>query len=280
MKIAILSGKGGTGKTTLSVNLFSSIKHATLIDTDVEEPNSHIFLTYKELSNTQVTKLYPIVDEEKCILCGECGEICQFNAIIPAKKKVLVIPDLCHDCGGCKLVCKSDAITYAPKTIGTISHNLTPDSKHFYYGDLTIGEISGVKIIEELKELTSSSDILLIDSPPGTSCSTVSSIEGVDYAIIVSEPTPFGVSDMKMVVEMLREMNIKFGVVINKAGLGNNEIYEYLDQEHIELLDEIRYDREFAKYYAKGIIISKESEYYQSKIHSIIQKVLGDEYVN
>lgn len=280
MKIALLSGKGGTGKTTLSVNLFSRLRDAALIDTDVEEPNSHIFLTTDKIEETGVFKDYPVVDETLCTMCGACGDFCQYNAIIPAKKKVIVFPDLCHDCGGCKLVCEPDAITFIPKEIGKITYELTDDFKDFYYGDLTIGEVSGVKIIEELKKKTKDVKTLIIDSPPGTSCSTVTSVEGADYAIIVTEPTPFGVSDMKMVVEMLRNMKIPFGVIINKAGLGNDEIYEYIDEENLNLIEEIKFDRTFAKKYAHGELIVKESKYYQEKIDNIIRKVLGDEYVN
>lgn len=280
MKIALLSGKGGTGKTTLSVNLFSRLKDAVLIDTDVEEPNSHIFLKTDKIEETGVFKDYPKVDSDICTLCGACGDFCKYNAIIPAKKKVIVFPDLCHDCGGCKLVCAPGAITFVPKEIGKISYQLTDDFKDFYSGDLTVGEVSGVRLIEELRNKTKDADTLIIDSPPGTSCATVTSVEDVDYAIIVSEPTPFGVSDMKMVVEMLREMKIEFGIIINKAGLGNNEIYEYIEEENLNLIEEIKFDREFARKYSKGELLVKESKYYQDKIDNIIRKVLGDEYVS
>jgi MinD superfamily P-loop ATPase len=273
MKIAVLSGKGGTGKTTLSVNLFSRLSGATLIDTDVEEPNSHIFLDGVLEERTDVFKKYPVVDQEKCTLCNACGDFCQFNSIFAAKKKVIVFPDLCHDCGGCSLVCKPGAISFTEKSIGTVTKEKV-QSKEFLYGTLEIGEVSGVKIIEELKEITKDHQHVIIDSPPGTSCSTVSSVEDVDYAIIVSEPTPFGVSDMKMVVQMLMDMGIQFGVVINKAGIGNDEIYTYLNEENIEIIEEIRFDKEFASYYAKGHIIGEYSEYYRDKIDSILKKVL------
>lgn len=280
MKIAVLSGKGGTGKTTISVNIFSQLKNAMLLDTDVEEPNSHIFLNLDAVGEIDVIKNYPIVDDIKCNLCGACGDICQFNAIIPAKTKVIVFPDLCHDCGGCKMVCKSDAITYIQKSMGKIIHSQTTGNKDFYFGKLNIGEVSGVKIIEQMKEIECNDKIQIIDSPPGTNCATVASVEGVDYAIIVSEPTPFGLSDMKMVVEMLRNLEIKFGVVVNKAGLGSNEIYKYLKHEKIDLLEEIKFDKKYAQLYARGKIISEEDEYYKSKIHNIIRKVLGEQYVS
>lgn len=280
MRIAVLSGKGGTGKTTLSVNIFSQLEEAVLLDTDVEEPNSHIFLDLKEVEKIDVMKGYPIVDDVACNLCGACGDICQFNAILPAKKKVMVFPDLCHDCGGCKMVCPNDAIHYEEKSMGVITHYKSQEEKDFYSGLLNIGEVSGVKIIEQLKALDYKDKTQIIDSPPGTSCSTVASVEDVDYAILVSEPTPFGVSDMKMVVEMLQNMKIPFGVVVNKAGLGNNEIYDYLSEEKIELLEEIKFDESYAKHYAKGQIISNHDSYYKERIQNIIRKVLGEDYVS
>lgn len=278
MKIAILSGKGGTGKTTLSVNLFSSLKKATLIDTDVEEPNSHLFLKGKTYHDETVYKKYPLVDHDLCTLCGKCGEFCNFNAIIPAKKKVLVFDDLCHDCGGCKLVCPTNAISYIDKAIGNIYYQSIKENKQFIYGKLAIGEISGVRIIEYLKNITKKEEILLIDSPPGTSCSTVAAIEGADYCIIAAEPTPFGLSDMRMVVELLREEKVDFGVVVNKSNLGNTDIYDYLNKEGIVILENIEFREEFAKIIARGDLLVDHSEYVRDKMDNIIKKVLGDTY--
>jgi len=279
MKIALLSGKGGTGKTNISVNLFENLKNATLIDTDVEEPNSHLYFDSSIKDTIDVTKKYPIIDMEKCTLCGKCGDFCNFNAIIPTKKKVIVFKDLCHECLGCKIVCEEDAISYSNKLTGTI-FNYIVNEKQFMYGDLEIGEVSGVKIIEKLRDLTKNEKILLIDSPPGTSCSAVSSVHDVDYAIVIAEPTPFGVSDLKMVVTMLRDINIPFGVVINKAFTGSKEIYDYLVCESIELIEEIKFDKEFARISGSGELISKKSVYFKEKIQNIIRKVLGDQYVN
>ncbi len=278
MKIAILSGKGGTGKTTLSVNLFSYLNKATLIDTDVEEPNSHLFLKGETIKEEGVFKKYPLVNDDLCNYCGKCSDFCNFNAIIPAKKKVLVFQDLCHDCGGCALVCPTDAISYIDKEIGKIIYKQIDKNKLFLYGNLTVGEISGVKIIETLKKSTQNEELLLIDSPPGTSCSTVAAIDGADYCIICAEPTPFGLSDMKMVVELLRADNQNFGVVVNKSNLGNDDIFKYLENEKIELLERIKFDREFASILADGKLLINHSEYFKNKMANIARKVLGDKY--
>ncbi len=284
MKVAILSGKGGTGKTTLSVNLFSVLHKATLIDTDTEEPNSQIFLKGSITEKDEVLKEYPVVDPDKCTLCGACGTHCNFNAIIPGKEKVLVFEDLCHDCGMCQLVCGVDAISYKKKSIGQLYKMHSTPKKHYYYGKLSVGEVSGVRIIDALKESSKNEELLIIDCPPGVSCSTVSALNGVDYAIVCAEPTPFGLSDMKMVVELLREMRIDFGVVVNKSGLGNDDIYAYLDEENITLLANIPFTKKRAVIYSKGELIAEFDAEFASIMKDISSKVLsvavtmGEEY--
>lgn len=273
MKIAVLSGKGGTGKTTFAVNFAANIEGVSLIDTDVEEPNAHIFLGRNINKSKSVYTLYPVVDMNKCDLCGKCGEFCNYNAIIPAKGTVLVFHESCHDCGGCEVVCPSGAISYKEREIGKIYDVDTDYNIDFEYGELNIGEMSGVKIINQLKKDNENKDVLVIDSPPGTSCATVAAIEDVDYAVLVTEPTPFGVSDMKMVVEMLREMGIKFGVVVNKAGMGDNEIYEYCETEKIEILMEIPFEKEIAAMYSKGLIFSKNKTGYKEKFTKVFNKI-------
>ncbi|MCT4563212.1 MAG: ATP-binding protein [Maledivibacter sp.] len=272
MKIVVLSGKGGTGKTTISTNLAINMQNAVLIDTDVEEPNSHIFLKPHIEDTISVTKEYPRVTEQ-CILCGKCGDFCRYNAILPGRNKVLIFKEMCHDCGGCQLVCPTNAIEYISRGIGNIYSGASEYGVNMKYGDLDVGEVSGVKIIEKLKELVKDEEMVIIDAPPGTSCSTVAAATDADYAIIVSEPTPFGVSDMKMVVEMLRNMNIPFGVVVNKVGLGDEEIYRYCDEENIEILQEIPFDREIAKLYASGNILSNELQSYKEKFEAILKKI-------
>lgn len=275
MRISVLSGKGGTGKTTLSVNMFGLLPKATLIDTDTEEPNSHLFLQQKNTSEMGVYKKHPVVDHDKCSFCGECGNHCNFNAIIPTKKKVLVFDDLCHDCGMCELVCKSDAIRYQDKSIGVIVSSIS-EEQHFHYGKLNIGEVSGVRLIEHLHEQTKYDDFVITDCPPGVSCSTVAALKDTDYAVICAEPTPFGLSDMKMVVELLRKELIKFGVVVNKSGIGNQEIYRYLEEESIPLLENIPWTRDRARLYSEGKLIIHYDDEFKQKIHNIITKVMCD----
>lgn len=276
MKIAVLSGKGGTGKTTFSTNLTATVKDAYLIDTDVEEPNSHIFLQPEVEEVEEIFVDYPYVDEEKCTLCGKCGDFCNFNAIIPAKNTVLVFKESCHSCGGCELVCPSNAITYQKRNIGIIKKGRTLCGNQMEYGLLNLGELSGVKIIEKLRENTDNRELVIIDSPPGTSCSTVAALEYADYAVLVTEPTPFGLSDMKMVVEMLREMSIPFGVFVNKAGLGDSGVYEYCKEEQIKILGEIPFDKNIAKMYSEGRIFSLELKEYKKLFESVIDTIRLD----
>ncbi len=275
MKISILSGKGGTGKTTLSVNLFAYLQKATLIDTDTEEPNSHIFIQPKHESTEDVLKNHPIVDVSKCTFCKECGNHCNFNAIIPTNSKVLIFEDLCHDCGLCELVCKEKAITYQEKPIGTVN-SFVDEERHFHYGKLNIGEVSGVRIIDELIKKTKNDDLVITDCPPGVSCSTVAALQHTDYAIICAEPTPFGISDMKMVVQLLREEKINFGVVVNKSGIGNHDIYTYLENESIPLIEDIPWTKKRAELYSKGSLLIEHDEIFKGKIKNILSRVFGE----
>jgi MinD superfamily P-loop ATPase len=274
MRIAVLSGKGGTGKTTVTSNFTLNIKNSISIDSDVEEPNLHIFMDVKDPTSEPIYTLYPSIDKELCTLCGKCGDFCNYNAIIPAKNQVVVFSESCHDCGGCKLVCPTVAITYKKREVGKIFKGKTKYNTELYYGLLNIGEMSGVKIINQLKKYSElDEETIFIDSPPGTSCTTVAAVEDVDYAIIVSEPTPFGVSDMKMVVEMLREMGIPFGLIINKSGLGDDEIYDYSKDENIEILGEIPFDKKIAELYADGKIFSDSLPEYKNFFNDIYKNI-------
>ena len=271
MKIAVLSGKGGTGKTTVSSSL-AFISKMLLIDTDIEEPNSHIFLKGGIDDIKSVYTRFPEVNMEKCNLCGECGEFCKFNAIIPAKKRVIVFGEACHDCGGCEIVCKNGAISWEKREIGKIFTGKTYFNSTNKYGKLNIGEMSGVKIIKEIYKNTEEKDFL-IDCPPGTACTTVSAVEVADFAIIVVEPSPFGLSDMKLVVQLLRDMKIPFGVVINKFDEDENIVKKYCDNEKIEIIGTIPFDRKIAEAYSKGEIIADALSEYRENFETILKRV-------
>ena len=271
MKIAVLSGKGGTGKTTVSSSL-AFISKMLLIDTDIEEPNSHIFLKGGIEDVKYVYTRFPEVNMEKCNLCGECGEFCKFNAIIPAKKRVIVFGEACHDCGGCEIVCKNGAISWEKREIGKIFTGKTHFNSTNKYGKLNIGEMSGVKIIKEIYKNTVEKDFL-IDCPPGTACTTVSAVEVADFAIIVVEPSPFGLSDMKLVVQLLRDMKIPFGVVINKFDEDENIVKKYCDNEKIEIIGTIPFDRKIAEAYSKGEIIADALSEYRENFETILKRV-------
>ena len=271
MKIAVLSGKGGTGKTTVSSSL-AFISKMLLIDTDIEEPNSHIFLKGNVEDIKSVYTRFPEVNMEKCNLCGECGNFCKFNAIIPAKKRVIVFGEACHDCGGCEIVCKNGAISWEKREIGKIYTGKTHFNSINKYGKLNIGEMSGVKIIKEIYKNTVEKDFL-IDCPPGTACTTVSAVEVADFAIIVVEPSPFGLSDMKLVVQLLRDMKIPFGVVINKFDEDENIVKKYCDDEKIEIIGTIPFDRKIAETYSKGEIIAEALPEYRENFETILKRV-------
>lgn len=271
MKIAVLSGKGGTGKTTVSSSL-AFISKMLLIDTDIEEPNSHIFLKGNIEDIKSVYTRFPEVNMEKCNLCGECGNFCKFNAIIPAKKRVIVFGEACHDCGGCEIVCKNGAISWEKREIGKIYTGKTHFNSINKYGKLNIGEMSGVKIIKEIYKNTEEKDFL-IDCPPGTACTTVSAVEVADFAIIVVEPSPFGLSDMKLVVQLLRDMKIPFGVVINKFDEDENIVKKYCDDEKIEIIGTIPFDRKIAEAYSKGKIIAEALPEYRENFETILKRV-------
>lgn len=271
MKIAVLSGKGGTGKTTVSSSL-AFISKMLLIDTDIEEPNSHIFLKGNVEDIKSVYTRFPEVNMEKCNLCGECGNFCKFNAIIPAKKRVIVFGEACHDCGGCEIVCKNGAISWEKREIGKIYTGKTHFNSINKYGKLNIGEMSGVKIIKEIYKNTEEKDFL-IDCPPGTACTTVSAVEVADFAIIVVEPSPFGLSDMKLVVQLLRDMKIPFGVVINKFDEDENIVKKYCDDEKIEIIGTIPFDRKIAETYSKGEIIAEALPEYRENFETILKRV-------
>jgi len=264
-KVAITSGKGGTGKTTVAVNLFSTIfdkwtKNVRLIDCDVEEPNDLLFFqNITAAKDRTVSQMIPVIDSEKCTFCRKCEDYCEFNAIsiLSSVKYTHVDLDLCHSCGACLHACKYDAISERANPIGRITTCKTKLGAEIIEGSLRIGSPMQTKVIKELKqELNKKDGIVIYDAPPGTSCPVVETVSDADYVILVSEPTPFGLYDLRLTVDLMREMKKPFGLVVNKAGLGDREIYKYLEKEEIELLAEIPFDKNYAMQYAKGKILS------------------------
>ncbi len=266
MKIAIASGKGGTGKTTVATNLARTAARlgckTQYLDCDVEEPNGHIFLKPKIDSTQPVTVDVPKVDLQKCTGCGKCGELCQYSAIISlAEHNVLTFEQLCHSCTGCWLICPENAIEPAPLEIGQIELGKA-GSLHFASGLLNIGHVRTPSMIKEVKKHLDPDSLAFIDVPPGTSCPVVEALKDTDFVLLVTEPTPFGLNDLKLAVALAREMLLPFAVVINRSGIGNDQVKQYCHAENINIALELPDDIRIAHAYSQGrMLIDELPEY-------------------
>ena len=258
MIISVASGKGGTGKTTVATNIALSIGKVQFLDCDVEEPNANIFLQAKIKEQQDVFVNIPEIDKQKCDYCGKCSEFCAYNALAVVRSNILVFPELCHSCGGCELVCPKDAITWNERVIGKIEHGVAKDID-FYQGILHVGEAQAIPVIKALKRKIHKNKDVILDVPPGTSCPVIESITGSDYCILVTEPTPFGLHDLKLAIEVVRHLSIPFGVVINRDGIGDERVEVYCQKENIPVLLKIPEREKIALLYSKGIALVHEA---------------------
>jgi len=275
MIISIASGKGGTGKTTIATSLALSLnRDVQFLDCDVEEPNAHIFLKPKIKQRKTISIPVPQVDESKCTFCGRCSAVCAYNAMAVLKDKVLTFPHLCHGCGGCSLLCPQKAIKEVDKQIGTVEIGCVDDLQ-FIHGKLNIGEVMSPPLIRAVKEYSNPTRTIIIDAPPGTSCPVIESVKKSDFCLLVTEPTPFGLNDLMLAVEVLRKLNIPFGVVINRSDIGDSKVCNYCKGENIPILMQIAFKKEIAIAYSKGIPIVQMFPDYKKEFVGIYKRIAG-----
>ena len=283
MVIAVASGKGGTGKTTIAINLALSLGNVHFLDCDVEEPNAHIFLK-PEITHTEWVNIpVPKVNEDRCTYCGKCAEVCVYNAIAVIKEKVLLFSELCHGCGGCSLLCPEDAIEEINRPIGILEKGKA-NSILFTHGKLNLGEALAVPLVRAVKRASpeinpnnnqaiSSNQVTIIDVPPGTSCPVIESVKKSDFCLLVTEPTPFGLNDLILAVETLKKLRIPFGVVINRADVGDKKVDEYCEKEKIHILMRIPMDRDIAIAYSQGIPMIEAKPEYKKEFLNLYKKM-------
>jgi MinD superfamily P-loop ATPase len=296
-RIVVASGKGGTGKTTVATSLALSLvpesqpvatttlapQPPLFLDCDVEAPNAHLFLTPTFERREEVGLLIPEVDESRCTFCGRCAEVCQFHAIAVIGHKTMVFPELCHGCGSCTLTCPEGAISERLDVMGILEAGPTPSGITFAQGVMNVGEPMAVPIIRQLKQWVSAGagQPVILDAPPGTSCPVVESVRGADFALLVTEPTPFGLHDLRLMAEVVRELNLPAGVVINRDGIGDSAVDQFCAQAGLPVLMRIPLEREIGEAIAQGKPLIEARPEYRERFRDLYGRIqeLADEAV-
>ncbi len=273
MIISVASGKGGTGKTTVATNLAVSLEgDCTLLDCDVEEPNAHLFL-HPEIDRSEtVATFVPVVDESRCNACRKCSEICRFRAITVVGTKVLVFPELCHSCGGCQVVCPENAITEGLRELGIVEWGVG-NGVPMIQGRIRVGEAMSPPLIRKVRAAADTEGLVIVDAPPGTSCPVIAAMRGADFILMVTEPTPFGLHDLKLAVGAVQMLGIPCGLVINRADMGNDRVREYALAERLPILLEIPFDRKIAEAYSCGRMIVEVMPEWKDKFRELLQQI-------
>lgn len=278
-KIAIASGKGGTGKTFISTNLFNVLQkrdfNIALVDCDAEEPNDREFIRGELQISQKVTQKVPVIDESKCTYCGKCKEYCNYNAIFFLKdtKMIKVLDELCHGCGACSVACGDNAIVEKDDILGSVNQYGVSTNSALIEARMNVGVYSPVNVIKSAIKEANGFDIILLDSPPGTSCPFIQTVATADYVVLVTEPTPFGLSDLMQSVDTLKSMEKSCGVIINRADLGNKDIYDYLQLENIPLLMTVPFDKKIAVSYSNGELLTNLYPDWDLKFNQLYQTI-------
>lgn len=279
MRIAIASGKGGTGKTSVATNLAIAAslsgRRVAYADCDVEEPNGHLFLRPKLSTCRAVCAPMPDVDREACTLCGQCASFCLFNALALVGGRVLVFPELCHGCGGCMRICPNMAICDVERPIGTVETGRA-EGMGFVQGRLNVGEVMVPRLIRAVKGAASPAELVFLDAPPGTSCPVIETVRGCDYVVLVTEPTPFGLHDLKLAVEVLEVLELPYGIVINRADSPDNEAAAWCRQNGVRVLAELPEDRRVAEAYSRGDLAASAVPGYAARFEQVLAAIADE----
>jgi len=275
MIISAASGKGGTGKTLVATSLALSLQdrhRVQFLDCDAEEPNAHVFLKPVITSSEAVCIPVPNVDEKRCTHCGKCAEVCAYHAVAVFSQYVMVFPNLCHGCGACSYLCPENAISEEGREIGMVEQGHS-DGVEFIQGRLNVGEAMPTPVIRKVKDYVNQDGIVIIDISPGTSCPVVESIKGSDFCLLVTEPTPFGLNDLILAVETAKTLEVPYGVVINRAGIGDTKVEEYCLKENIPVLLTIPLDTEIARLYSRGITLVEGMPQWQGSFSGLFDHI-------